>query len=109
MQPGTIKGVACHKVSRCLICENRRSIFVATESNIVEVLQWNEALSRAFQSNIIDVNSDRQWLFWSIYIDTILTKLRRGGARFSSMLLAAESIAAATENRYLDIDFGVIV
>jgi hypothetical protein len=108
VQPGTVKGSFCHRVSRCLICPNKRKIFIATESNLVEVIQWNEALQKAITENWIDLEKDDHWLYWTIFLETILLKMEKGGARYSALLASAKNTANRSVNNYLRVDFSKV-
>lgn len=108
VQLGTKKGERCGKISKCLTCSNRRNIFVASEDNIMHMLHWNEALVKAKKlGQIIEESED--WLFWGIFIDSMLTRLSGGGARYKAILAGAKELASERENNYLKINFKAIV
>lgn len=109
IQPGTIAGEVCHKVSRCLTCSNKRPIFITSVSNVIEVLQWNEALSLAISDGLIDVNESLDWIFWAIFIETVLGKLEHSGAYNKGTLEAAKKEAERRVNPYMKITFASTV
>jgi hypothetical protein len=109
VQLGTIKGELCRKISKCLTCSNRRNIFVASEDNIMHLLHWNEALVKAKKLGQIIIEESEDWLFWGIFIDSMLTRLSRGGARYKAILAGAKELASERENNYLKINFKAFV
>jgi len=45
-------------------------LFVASEENVVHLLNWRDALKEAFESGKIDKNNVN-WTLWSVFIDTM--------------------------------------
>ncbi|HCD1304034.1 TPA: hypothetical protein I7789_RS22140 [Vibrio parahaemolyticus] len=107
IQEGTVKGVTCNKIARCLFCPQRRNVFIETVQNLVHLLQWEEALTLGAERKEIDLKAPN-WFFWMAFIREMLLRIKNddiGGVRKQAMLAEAESIAASTLNPYLAIDF----
>jgi len=103
IQPGTKVGEVCGEFSKCLTCSNNRHLFVATESNTIHLLQWNEALIKAQEEGVVDFEKNTDWLFWFLFIETVISKLKNGGARHSAILAGAKQIVKERDNHYLSI------
>lgn len=73
VQPGTAEGEVCHRVDRCPSCENRRNIFVMSESNLVSLLHWNEALEEAEKE--LPPNDFKKWLLWRLFTSSMLERI----------------------------------
>ncbi|GAB1259650.1 hypothetical protein [Aurantivibrio plasticivorans] len=106
IQPGTQKGENCGAISKCMTCGNKKNLFVVTENNIVQLLQWNEALKKADEVGEIDVVEETDWAFWCVFIEVVLERLYQGGERYRSLLHSAKVKLDFMENPYLRIDFG---
>ncbi len=111
IQEGTVKGVTCNKIARCLFCSQRRNLFIETVQNLVHLLQWEEALTLGAERKEIDPKAPN-WYFWMAFIREMLLRIKDddiAGGRKQAMLSEAESIAASTLNPYLAIDFKEVV
>jgi len=69
-QPGSEVGKPCTQIMMCMTCEKRMNLFVASEENVVHLLNWRDALKEAFESGKIDKNNVN-WTLWSVFIDTM--------------------------------------
>lgn len=110
-QEGTVKGVTCNKIARCLFCPQRRNVFIESVQNFVHLLQWEEALNLGAERKEIDPKAPN-WFFWMAFIREMLLRVTEddiAGGRKQAMLAEAESIAASTPNPYLAIDFKEVV
>jgi len=108
VQLGTTKGKNCGAISKCMTCTNRKNLFVATEENIIHLLQWNEALKRASKLGLINVVEEDDWGFWCVFIETLLEKLFQSGDRYKALLHSVKKSLSSIENPYLRIDFSVL-
>ncbi|WP_407531678.1 hypothetical protein [Vibrio parahaemolyticus] len=110
-QEGTVKGVTCNKIARCLFCPQRRNVFIESVQNFVHLLQWEEALNLGAERKEIDPKAPN-WFFWMAFIREMLLRVTEddiAGGRKQAMLAEAERIAASTPNPYLAIDFKEVV
>ncbi|MFL7032179.1 hypothetical protein BCS71_01940 [Vibrio lentus] len=110
-QEGTVKGVTCNKIARCLFCPQRRNVFIETVQNLVHLLQWEEALTLGAERKEIDPKAPN-WFFWMAFIKEMLRRMTEddiASGRKQAMLAEAESIVASTPNPYLVIDFKEVV
>ncbi|HAS6227689.1 TPA: hypothetical protein I7179_04415 [Vibrio vulnificus] len=111
IQEGTVKGITCNKIARCLFCPQRRNVFIETVQNLVHLLQWEEALTLGVECKEIDPKAPN-WFFWMAFIREMLRRITEdniASGRKQAMLAEAESIAASTPNPYLAIDFKEVV
>lgn len=99
-QEGSDVGKPCTQVSKCLTCEKRSNLFVATEDNVVHLLLWNDALSHASDHGI-DISE--KWLLWVAFIETMLGRLR-GNSKHKAILAGAmQAKDAISTNPYLRV------
>jgi len=74
-KPGTVEGEACHRVDLCPSCENRRSIFVMSESNLISLLQWHVVLEEAEAR--LSENDFKPWQLWLVFTRLMLERIER--------------------------------
>jgi|TARA_Y100001001_G_scaffold87599_1_gene85726 hypothetical protein len=103
-QPGSLAGVPCNQVMMCMSCEKRRNIFIASENNVANLIQWREALLEAFENRIID-DSNINWVLWRIYVDTMYDRLSNQLKHKALLLDVERSLAEQTENPYRNVFF----
>lgn len=108
MQAGTKKGVPCNKIARCLLCKNKKNLFVESLDNITHLLQWSEALEVAVNKGEIDANENMNWYFWFRFIEEMVARLKNNPAsrlRNEALISAAQTRMAQLNNPYLQINF----
>lgn len=100
VQPGTTKGEVCGEISQCMSCPNRRHLFVTTESNVVHLLMWNDALVYAYKAGILANPPEREWKMWSLFIRSILDRLE-SKRELRALLAGARATVGQVLNPYL--------
>ena len=73
IQPGTEVGEVCHRVDKCVGCENRRDIFVMSESNLVSLLHWNAVLEEAEKT--LSTTEFKKWALWRLFTSSMLERI----------------------------------
>ncbi|MCG6238964.1 MULTISPECIES: hypothetical protein [Vibrio harveyi group] len=108
VQDGTKKGEVCNKIARCLLCKNKKNLFVESVDNITHLLQWHEALEYAVDRKLIDPNQNINWYFWFRFIEEMIARLqdnRVSKLRNNALISAAKTRMSELNNPYLKIDF----
>ena len=108
VQAGTRKGSPCNKIARCLLCKNKRNLFVESLENIVHLLQWHEALQIGVNKGEIDDNENMNWYFWFSFIEEMIARLTNNPAsrlRNEALINDAQTRMTQLKNPYLQIDF----
>lgn len=100
-QEGSEVGKPCTQISKCVTCEKRTNLFVATEENVVHLLLWNEALTYAKNSGISDVPG--RWVLWTVFIETMLERLRANSKHKAILAGASQAANAIKANPYLRV------
>jgi hypothetical protein len=106
IQPGTIKGEVCTKFKNCLTCTQKSNIVFATLDNVLHLLQWRDALDSAKKDGVIDYEKDLGWLFWRVFVDELLQRLKTGGRKYEGLLHEAKLLSVKRINHYFLINFG---
>lgn len=112
VQEGTKKGTACNKIARCLLCKNKKNLFVESVENITHLLQWLEALEDAVNKGLIDAEENINWYFWFRFIEEMVARLENNPAsklRNQALISAAKERVSKYDNPYLQIDFKEVV
>lgn len=73
IQPGTKSGEVCHRVDRCVSCDNRRNLFLATKENIASVIFWRDALKEAQRD--LGEEDFSKWRLWLLFVNSVLDRL----------------------------------
>lgn len=108
VQEGTKKGEACNKIARCLLCKNKKNLFVESVENITHLLQWSEALENAVNQGLIDPNENVNWYFWFRFIEEMVDRLTNSvmsKMRNQALISAAKTKMSTLSNPYLAINF----
>ena len=108
VQAGTRKGSPCNKIARCLLCKNKRNMFVESLENIVHLLQWHEALQIGVNKGEIDANENINWFFWFRFIEEMIARLTNNPLsklRNEALINDAQTRMTQLKNPYLNIDF----
>ncbi len=71
VQEGTKPGEVCDRVESCVTCVNRRNIFLFTNENVINVIQWDQALSKG-KGRLPDTEFDNRWGIWRLFTSSIL-------------------------------------
>jgi hypothetical protein len=102
IQPRSIVGQVCGQFSKCMTCSNRNHFIIASESNVLHALQWEQAILIAENEGAISADNT-DWQYWKLFIDTVRSRFRDGGRFNSSILKAAEVRLWSSPNPYLGI------
>ncbi|MEZ9466405.1 hypothetical protein [Vibrio breoganii] len=108
LQAGTVKGKSCNKIARCILCKNKKNLFIESVENITHLLQWSEALEKAVAEGLIDAENNINWYFWFRFIEEMIARLennRVSKARNQALIADAKEQISKRENPYLAIDF----
>ncbi len=104
-QPDVEEGELCTKVGRCLTCQSKEHVFIETVDNVMHLLMWEEALTKANDENLIDA-TDLNWHFWFKFIQTMLSRLTDSPVENKQALVEdAKNQKSKHDNPYLLIDF----
>ncbi|WP_086479618.1 hypothetical protein [Oceanospirillum sanctuarii] len=85
--PDTSPGVICNKVEHCPTCDNRRGIFVLSQSNIANVMHWNEILELAERE--LSEDAFEKWRIWHIFTKMLLNRFSSNSMHTALIRLAA--------------------
>jgi len=100
VQPGTEKGEVCDRVENCLTCPHRRSLFVLSDGNLVNVIHWHAELKAAKEK--LSEEAFAPWSLWLLFTSMILDKF--SNARIHARLVRqAQARAAKESNPYAGI------
>lgn len=100
VQSGTKSGEVCHRVDKCISCDNRRSLFLSTKENIASVIHWRDALMEAEKA--LGEEAFSKWSLWMLFVNSILDRLYN--AREHRRLLAqAEEFCKENQNPYIGL------
>lgn len=99
-QPGTVEGVICHRVDKCVSCEQRRDIFVLSQSNIISLLQWHAVIERAQKG--LSEDEFEPWSLWFLYTNMMLERLA-SAPQHSTLLRNAQEEVRGRTNPYEQI------
>jgi len=102
IQPGSFVGEVCGQFSKCMTCDNRSHFIIASESNVLHALQWEQAIIFAEQNGKIS-GDDTDWGYWKLFIETVRSRFRSGERFNASILRAAEGRLSSEQNPYLGI------
>ena len=100
VQPGTAKGEVCDRVDKCVSCEQRRDIFVLSQSNIVSLLQWHSVVERARKD--LSEGEFEPWSLWYLYTNMMLERLS-SAPQHSTLLRNAQEEVRSRPNPYEQI------
>lgn len=104
-QPDVEEGEICTKVGRCLTCQSKEHVFIETVDNVMHLLMWEEALTKANDENRINA-TDLNWHFWFKFIQTMLSRLTDSPVENKQALVEdAKNQKSKHDNPYLLIDF----
>lgn len=103
-QPGSLPGVPCNQIMMCMSCEKRRNMFIASEDNVANLLQWKDALSEAFERGVVDTSS-ANWVLWRVYVDTMYERLSNSLKHKALLLDVERSLAEQAHNPYRNVFF----
>lgn len=99
---GTIKGEVCGEISQCMVCGNRRHLFVASENNLVHLLMWNQALLFGLEIGRISNPPQPEWRMWAMFIESVLERVQ-GKPELKSVLAGALDTFEGSDNPYLSL------
>ena len=100
VQPGTAEGEVCDRVDKCVGCEQRRDIFVLSQSNIVSLLQWHSVVERARKN--LSEDEFEPWSLWYLYTNMMLERLS-SAPQHSTLLRNAQEEVRNRPNPYEQI------
>lgn len=100
IQPGTVKGKVCHRVDKCITCNNRRNFFLVTKENIASVLMLHDALEQLIQLNIFD--KIEKWTVWHFFTSSIINKFSNA-SEHRRLVSQAREMVSKTKNPYVKL------
>ncbi|MGP5019760.1 hypothetical protein ACTXK7_19450 [Vreelandella alkaliphila] len=100
VQPGTVEGVVCDRVDKCVSCEQRRDIFVLSQSNVISLLQWHAVIERAQKG--LSEDEFEPWALWFLYTNMMLERLS-SAPQHSTLLRNAQEEVRRRPNPYQQI------
>jgi len=100
VQPGTNKGEVCDRVDKCVSCEQRRDIFVLSQSNVISLLQWHSVIQKAQKG--LSEDEFEPWTLWYLYTNMMVDRLS-SAPQYSTLLRTAQEKVRSRPNPYEQI------
>ena len=97
-QEGSEVGSPCAQVVRCMTCEKRMNVLVASEENIRHLLYWKQALEEAYDKGLI-TKKDSGWVQWLTFVNFSYDRLSKS-VRYKGLLIETELSISSRDNPY---------